>query len=421
MLGRLGTGLLALALWAAGFAGIASAEPPNLRKGINFEAWQRWTNKVDFLAGWYDRTNFPDWSKAVNARQLASVREQGFDFVRVNVDPSPFLWDDSQRERLADGVLRAVRRLQAGGLTVVVDLHIMEETAERPQGRHYVLGTGGVQQTDGFARYLDLVTDLAGRLATLPQSQTVLELMNEPDQDWFSWTTATDRWPTQLSALYQAARRAAPDLSLVLTGARGGGTEGLLRLDPTDYVHDPKVFWSFHVYTPLIVTHSGLPWEVSPRRFLLGVPWPATDIDPALRGRLIAEARQRMRDTVKDPAQQATLARDIAKTLDEYIASKEDDASLRQNFGQVADWAKRYGIPADRIVLGEFGVYRDHVAPEVLAAVLRDTRSAAEQRGFAWAVYTAGVTQPGKSFAVTAGKRILDVDPVIRNALGLER
>jgi endoglucanase len=401
---------LLLAPAAADFAG---------RRGLNFEVWQDWTVKSAFLAPAYDRANFPDWASRVDDAKLKALRAQGFDFVRLNVDPSPFFWvGEAGAAPLYDGVLSATRRLHAAGFAVIVDLHILPEMEGRPDGRHDVLGTGGRKETL-FQRYLALVAEMARRLAPLPPERTALELMNEPDQDWFSTFVAMDRWPGQLAQLHAAARKAAPGLTLVMTGARGGGVEGLLRLDPKPFATDPNLIWSVHYYEPMAITHAGQPWETTPQRFLTHLPFPASALDAAKAERLLAAARRGVEAGVKDAGQRRDLSAALGKALAAYRASDASEATIAADLARVGDWARRHGVPAQRVLLGEFGVFQDEADPAARLAILKATREAAEKQGFLWAVYTAGLTKPRASFGVIGDAQTLAVEPAVKAALGL--
>lgn len=413
--------LLAVAALAALLvAALAPAAAFEGRRGVNFELWQNWTGKDAFLAPGYDRADFPDWLSRVDDARLARLRGEGFDFVRLNIDPSPFFWvGEAQAGRLYDSVVAATRRLHAAGFAAIVDLHLLPEMDGRPDGLHDALGTGGRKEVL-FQRYAGVVAEMARRLAPLPAERTALELVNEPDQDWFSTFAAMDRWPAQLAALHAAARRAAPRLTLVMTGARGGGLDGLLRLDARRYADDPALIWSFHYYEPMAVTHSGQPWETTPGRFLTHLPYPASALDPAQADRLLAAAKKRIETAVADPAKRRELTAGVEKTLAAYRASKAGPPAIAADFARVADWARRHAIAPGRILLGEFGVFRDGADPAARLAVLSATRAAAEREGFLWAVYAAGLTRPGQSFAVIGDAATLTLEPAVKSALGLD-
>jgi hypothetical protein len=390
------------------------------RRGVNFEAWQTWTGRSAFMSKGYDRSGFPDWRNRVDNGQLAALRAQGFDFVRLNVDASPFFWvGDAGVAPLLDSVVAATRRLQGAGLAVVVDMHVLPEMDDRPDGLHDVLGTD--RRTDAlFDTYVGLVGRMAARLASLPRGRTALELVNEPDQDWFSHLAVTDRWPGQLLALYRAARKAAPELTLVLSGARSSSIDGLLRLAPAPFSGDERILWTFHYYEPMAVTHAGQPWEETPARFLTHLPYPADRLDQGAAERLLAEARRSIDAAIADPARRRDLCNAVARALDDYRASRAAPSTVAADFARVSAWAKANGIPAARILVGEFGVFQDAADPSARIAVLAAIRQAAEAAGFSWAVYTAGLTSAHRSFGVMSDTARLSVEPEVRKALGLD-
>lgn len=397
----------------------ASSGGFSLKRGINFEVWQTWTNRETFLGAAYDQENYPDWMKVVDDRQLMTLRNEGFDFVRLNVDPSPLFWVGAGgMRRLVDRAVVATRRLQSLGFVVVVDLHLLPEMDGRPDGIHDVLGTGG-RQPILFERYLGLISEFAGRLSALPADKTALELVNEPDQDWFSYASLTDRWPTQLAAMVGAARKAAPKLMLVLSGARSGGIEGLLRLDPSRFSKDERITWTFHYYEPMAVTHAGQPWEETPARFLTHLPYPSDMLSSAQADRLLADARRRIDQTITDQTRRKSLMAGVGDALEKYRTSGADPASIGTDFAKVKAWARDNGISPSRILLGEFGVFQDEADPSARLAVLKATREAAEAAGFSWAVYTASLSRAHHSFAVIGDTADLTLEPSVKRVLGL--
>jgi len=409
---------LSLALGASLSGAIAG---PLLRCGINFEVWQSWTNRDGFLSAGFDRGNFPDWMDRVDDRQLAGLKVAGFDFVRLNVDASAFLWiAEADTPALIDRALSATKRLQALGFAVIVDLHLLPVQDDRPAGLEDVLGTGG-HQPKLQERYLRLVAAMAAQLASLPPDLTAFEPINEPNQDWESHFSITDRWPAQLTALQAAARKVAPQLTLVLTGGRSGGIEGLERLDPAPFSGDPNIVWTFHYYEPMAVTHAGQPWEDGPQRFLTHLPYPAARLDDAGAARLLASAQRGVATTVTDRAKRRQLDAAVDEALSAYRTADAGPASIAADFKRVADWAAKNGIPPTRILLGEFGVFQDEADPEARRAVIDATRTAAEAQGFAWAVYTAGLTQAGRSFSVIGDADSLAIESATSKALGLIR
>ena len=114
--------------------------------------------------------------------------------------------------------------------------------------------------------------DLAARLGTLDPARVAFEPLNEPPQS----CGAAD-WTVMQSELLRTARLAAPDLTLVATGACGSMIAGLEALDPAR-IGDPNIIYTFHFYEPYVFSHQGAPWMSGEPiyRYLNAVPWPAS-------------------------------------------------------------------------------------------------------------------------------------------------
>ncbi len=392
---------------------------PTLKRGINFEVWQTWTSRDAFLAPDFDRNNFPDWMGRVDDRQLARLKAEGFDFVRLDIDAAALLWvGEDGAGPLIDRVIEATKRLQGLGFAVVVDLHLLPVDGDRPEGLEDVLGTNDHAPVL-WDRYLSLVQRVATRLAALPPDQTLLEPINEPNQDWSSHLSLTDRWPKQLAALRQAARTAAPTLPLVLTGGRSSLIDGLTRLDPTPFAGDPNVIWTFHYYEPMAVSHAGRPWVEDVGRFLTHLPYPAARLDGEASDRLASDAHQRIAKSGLPTKNRKALDASVGEAIAEYRQSDAQPATIAADFKRVSDWAAQNNIPVNRILLGEFGVFQDGADPASRIALIEATRDAAERQGFAWSVFTAGLTTGGQAFSVIGDSQSLTLEPKVKAALGL--
>ena len=81
--------LAALALLTAA-ALPANSAAFSMKRGINLDIWTTWPpedrwNEPDAILP------FPEWRKSLDETGLAALKAAGFDFVRMPVDPSPFL------------------------------------------------------------------------------------------------------------------------------------------------------------------------------------------------------------------------------------------------------------------------------------------------------------------------------------------
>ncbi len=109
-------------------------------------------------------------------------------------------------------------------------------------------------------------------LARIGTDRTALELMNEP-QFYPCEGSGGVAWEAMLERLVRAARNAAPDLTLVVSGACGGSIKGLQQLSSRWFAQDDLLF-SFHFYDPLEFTHQGFHDEWID---IKGAPWPVDD------------------------------------------------------------------------------------------------------------------------------------------------
>ena len=138
---------------------------------------------------------------------MRALRRIGFDFVRLAVDPGPFLQFKGPRRDYIDRFLMdQVSLILASGLSVIVDFH--------PSDMHedYLAAalTRGVA-TPMFQDYLGLLARVALLLDGLQSSRVALEVMNEPPARPLAWAP-------MLWAAYSTIRSRAPRLLLVLDG-----------------------------------------------------------------------------------------------------------------------------------------------------------------------------------------------------------
>lgn len=379
---------LAASLMLALSGGVAGAASFAMKRGINLDIWETWPGEerwgeADVLLP------FPEWRKRLSQADLVALKDEGFDFVRIPVDPSVFLSGktDALREQLFDSVLQSARMANAAGLKAVIDLHLI------PSGGNGQIGMTEVMTDPAqFERYVAIVRQMAATLGKEDPQRVGLELMNEPVVDCEAGDTKV--WPERLQRLYAAARASATRLTLVLSGGCWASAEGLAAID-TKAIPDDNVIWTFHSYAPFLLTHQGATWAGDFIPYVTGLPYPPYAVPRAELDAALDKVRAKIR------AEAPLLRRaGLLSYLDEQVAtidSKEKlDAELDAPFAQVATWAKANGISSDDIYLGEFGMIRQEYGnPSIMpgpwrAAYVKDMIARAEAHGFAWSIWGYG-------------------------------
>ena len=217
-------------------------------------------------------------------------------------------------------------------------------------------------------------------------------------------------------AAYAAIRKAAPKLLLVLDGGEEGNFDGTITLD--GYRDDPNILFSFHYYRPWQFTHQGMAGMAA--QYLTDVPYPA-QARPMQES--IAATEAAIAASNLPPSQRLEVRTRALRDLESYRASGFERANIASDFDKVARWAREHSVPADRVILGEFGAMNNEQRGlEVRQADrlrwLTDVREEAESRGFIWSVW---VHSQSIGFALVKHEGSTELDPGALRALGLTR
>jgi endoglucanase len=352
---------------------------------------------------------FPPVSEAriaETAGELRTLRRSGFDFVRLAVDPGPFLqFRGAERDALDRLLIDYVKLVLRSDLSVIVDFHPSDMHSDYTADRL----TAGLS-TPAFQAYLGLIDRTAELLGGLHSGKVALEPMNEPPQ-------LPTAWQPMLDAAYEAARRRSPDLILVLEGGDEASADGLMGIRTSRFAADPAALLAFHYYDPYQFTHQGASWNAA--RYLTDVPYPALarPLDDSLAAMAATIAAT---DLPEDKKQLAY--RDAVQQLEKYRRSGFDGATMLKRFAQIADWAHSQGIPNQRILLGEFGAKRATLQfagdrADERSHWFHDVSEAPKANSSAWAVWT---YRGEGGFGLTPDATDMAVDPAIMAALGLD-
>lgn len=392
------------AAWLGGVARTVGAiDQPNFRRGIGIGHVMAWAAIAPGPAREFVFPPFADVNSTQFATELQALRRTGFDFVRLAVDPGPFLqFRGEHRDALDRTLVERVNLILTAELGVIVDFHPSDM---HPDYTAAALTTGVTSQL--FETYLRLIERTAGLLDGLHSNKVALELMNEPP-------VSPQAWQPMLDAAYAAARRGSAGLALVIEGGDEASAAALMAMRTAAFVKDPAVRFSFHYYDPYQFTHQGASWNAA--RYLADVPYPARA--RTLDDSVTATAALIGRSELSAP-RQAQAYRDAQARLEQYRDSGFDRAAVAKEFERIADWARSQGIASNRIMLGEFGARE--TALQVTGARaneraqwFRDVRQAAEAQNFSWAVWV----YRGQGFGL-APEPGADLEPNIADALGL--
>lgn len=387
---------------------------PPLRRGVGVHNILNWADLSDDKAA-FAWPPFAHADHQLSDGLIGKLKRAGFDFVRLTVDPGPFLlFTGERRDQLDEILLSTVKRFSASGLDVVVDFHPNRQVPAYAPDRL----VAGDETSPLFRDYVAMVARTARLLAPLDLAHVALEPLNEPEMGWDMLERR--RWQRMLEALHAAIREAAPELLVILTGSRGGSLEGLVELDPAPF-SGSRVRFSFHYYLPYDFTHQGFV-DTSDEgriwRYLGGIPYPAGRADFEAFWTIVQSRVAADRDLDRS-ARQAILSGGRT-SVSAYFDGAATRRRIADDFDRVADWAHSHGIDPTRVFLGEFGVTRagsdvSGALPVHREAWLNDVVAEAADRQFGWAVWT--LMGAGGMEIVDDGGAALD--SVTLRALGL--
>ena len=404
--------LLGLVLIAE-MAFVSSAAAQAQERASHKNAFSRGINLGDYLA--YPESEtwpiFTGTRAATSDAELKRLAATGLTFIRLPVEPAPFLNRPAEQvAALEQRLKRFIARATDAGLAVMVagfPRHEIppwrpEDILEHPEGK-------------AFERYRGFLLRLAAILQSMTGATIALELMNEPQPEC-SLKPAHD-WTQMQKRLYARVRAAAPDLTLVLTPACWSGIDGLETLDMAGY--DRNTLVDVHFYEPFSFTHQGAGWTLAELKYLGGLDFPARLTEAAKVREAIARLAVARHPGAKRAQRQAYAMG--TRALAAYMRADADEETVARRIGKIAQWADGQGIDRHRIVLGEFGALRS--APDAAIAEnggrarwLAATHKAAESNGFGW-----GLWAYHSRFGLLANGEDGALDAQMLRALGLTR
>jgi endoglucanase len=192
-----------------------------------------------------------DWGYRIRERDFHTLREAGFDTVRI-----PIKWSNRTDQnapykinpRLLKRVGNVVDQANGAGLNVIINVHHYDKIS---------------QNADAELPRLYAIWDQIIEYFRYAPDTVMFEFLNEPH---------TDMTPARVDevnrALLAKVRAVNPDRWVVLGGGEWGTLNGLLATNPP---RDERAITTFHYYSPFEFTHQGAPW--AHKKVPLGQTW----------------------------------------------------------------------------------------------------------------------------------------------------
>lgn len=328
---------------------IVNRRSAELTRGINLSHWFAQSpnsGDPDYLQGYVTDVDFK------------LIKNLGFEHVRLPIDPT-LLFNENDPKTLNSQYLgyldSALDKIQANGLSAIVDLHPEMEFKQRLAG------------DDAFSTNVaQFWGALAEHLSSRDPEQVFLEAINEPAFGVLLSGNPTinpkERWNQVQGELLAAMRRGAPNHTLIVSGDNFSSIEDLLAQTP---VQDPNVVYNFHFYNSFLFTHQGADFAGEEVALLHDLPYPFNSQTCATVIPTIDES-----------------ARAFAQS---YCDEQWDAAKIEGQIAAAAAWAKQNNVI---LTANEFGVYSaGFVRPEDRNAWITDVRSLLEKYEIGWSMW----------------------------------
>ncbi|MBI0577471.1 cellulase family glycosylhydrolase [Neobacillus cucumis] len=342
---------------------VPAVKPMDFSKGMNLNGW--------FV--WQSGNNSHTFYNENDAKQLKNL---GFTYVRIPVDPD-YIWDyeNNQLMHMSD-IKRAIDINNRQGLAVTLDLHPTEKI------------TGKQNDFRTKKEMYSLWSALSKELKNYSKDQLAFELFNEPNlKNYNAWRDFMDK-------SIKAVRQNDTKRTLLIDSNTFAHLETLVSSEPFS---DTNLVYVFHFYDPFVFTHQGWQWWEDPTiKELRNIPYPASPdlVAPILQG----------------------LSPEAQSMLKWYGNEKWNQQKIEKQILQVVKWRDQHKT---KVIMNEFGAYKQNAKPEDRNAWIRDVRITVEKYNIGWAFWSYADNQFGlfSSRSSSTGER--PVDKETSQALGL--
>ncbi|HJT25061.1 MAG TPA: cellulase family glycosylhydrolase [bacterium] len=306
------------------------------------------------LGGWISQSSLDDdhTRSFITRKDFQTIAGWGFNSVRLPVD-AQWLFEEEGRGPISKKRLAFLKKAlgwaEESGLLTVLDLH---QTPWHSFGKPELENLW--KNEEDLNSFCEAWAQLAHALKR-NKAPIWFDVLNEP--------TARDSedWNHVASRIYRVLRMEDPKRVLMIESTFWGS---VLRLkDLAGAVQGPNLVYSFHFYTPMLVTHQKAPWWTDGKPYLEEVHYPGPI-----------------------PKAQEYLAKELpagTRSVLEYEGSRAwNRDTLREALKPVAELAQE-GNP---LYCGEFGVYEKAPRPTRLNWT-RDVLAVFKELGVGWAYW----------------------------------
>ena len=169
----------------------------------------------------------------IRDEDLSLTKKMGFDHVKLLFTSNFYMdeWGELTEEGMSY-VTECVDRGLSHGLPVLICLHPEDDFK-----RNYLAGFETYERLLGF--YEKFAAFIASHESWTPEKVS-FQLMTEPYANISNWSYMQMR-------MWGAARKGAPDHTLIVSGDRAGNLEAMMEIIP---YNDPNIYYSFTTYEP---------------------------------------------------------------------------------------------------------------------------------------------------------------------------
>jgi endoglucanase len=241
-----GTGIVVW-LIAVGFGGAARSQAASEDAFVQNQRLGRGVNVLGYDPIWRS----PDQAR-FQARHFATIKQGGFDTVRVNLHPFRYMGpapDFALKDswwKTADWI---VTNALTTGLNVIVDFHEFNAMGENPEANK--------------PRFLAFWQQVSTHFRAAPPT-VVFEILNEPCKK-----LTPDLWNSYLAEALALIRATNPARTVIVGPAFWNSVDHLDELQLPE--GDRNLIVTVHYYKPMTFTHQGAAW--TDQRDKLGVEW----------------------------------------------------------------------------------------------------------------------------------------------------